>query len=143
MKSPAAYAHVDILLIEDDPSIGVMYKLQLEHGGHRVRLVADAQAALAQALLALPDLILLDLRLPEEDGLSLLARLREQPSLRYVPVVMLSNYADADLLDRAAALGVCEWVLKSATPPSVISAEAAGWARAGVPPRPGGVSVTA
>ena len=45
MKSPAAYAHVDILLIEDDPSIRVMYKLQLEHGGHRVRLVADAQAA--------------------------------------------------------------------------------------------------
>ena len=56
---------------------------------------------------------------------------------------MLSNYADTDLLERAAALGVREWVLKSATPPSVISAEAAGWARAGVSLRFGGVSVTA
>ena len=85
MKGPAAYAHVDILLIEDDPSIGVMYKLQLEHDGHRVRLVADAQSGIAQALLALQDLILLDFRLPEEDGLSLLARLREQLSLRHCP----------------------------------------------------------
>ena len=129
MKSPESYAHTDVLLVEDDPQVGAMYRLQLVHDGHRVRLVADGNAALAQALLSLPDLILLDFKLPGPDGLKVLERLRQEPSLRYVPVVMLSNYHEPELVERGQELGVVEWVLKSQTAPSVLSAQAPVWAR--------------
>jgi two-component system, OmpR family, phosphate regulon response regulator PhoB len=129
MKSPESYAHTDVLLVEDDPQVGAMYRLQLAHDGHRVRLVGDGNGALAQALLSLPDLILLDFKLPGADGLTVLERLRQEPSLRYVPVVMLSNYHEPELVERGQELGVVEWVLKSQTAPSVLSAQAGVWAR--------------
>ena len=61
----------------------------------------------------LPDLILLDISMPEMDGLTFLEHLRQQPRFQELPVVMMTAIADKESVNRAFALGVCEYLVKA------------------------------
>ena len=88
-----------IVIVDDDPSVGEMLREYLQGHGYAVRVAADGQAMRAEIERDLPDLILLDLRLPGEDGLSLARYLRE----RYdVGIVMVT--ASSDTVDRVVGL---------------------------------------
>jgi two-component system, OmpR family, phosphate regulon response regulator PhoB len=79
-----------ILVAEDDKQIGDMIAFKLTNGGHQVIRAEDGEQAVTLAALELPDLILLDAMMPGLSGFEVLRRLKSDPALRAVPVIMVT-----------------------------------------------------
>ncbi|OQY20823.1 MAG: DNA-binding response regulator, partial [Anaerolineaceae bacterium 4572_32.2] len=88
-----------ILVVDDEPKIVKQARDYLEHGGFRVVTAGDGTTALARARHERPDLIVLDLNLPEMDGLDVCRALRRESD---VPIIMLT--ARVDETDRLIGL---------------------------------------
>lgn len=109
---------VRVLLVEDDPSVAQMYKLKLELDGYQVEVAPDGLKALEMARSLPPDIIFLDIRLPKLDGLGVLEALRSDPTTEPLPVVILSNFNERELVERGARLGALDHLIKSQTTPA-------------------------
>jgi DNA-binding response OmpR family regulator len=118
---------VDVLLVEDDPSVLEMYRLKLELDGYRVNTALDGEDGLRKAGDLAPDIIFLDIRLPKMDGLEVLRKLRAQDKTRNIPVIILSNYDEEDLVARGLRLGAHEYLIKARTTPSSLSEGIEDW----------------
>ena len=79
-----------LLIVEDERGMAEGLRGLLEHQGYAVDLAADGVAGLDCALTGIYDLLILDIMLPEEDGLSILRRLRASPRTEHLPVMMLT-----------------------------------------------------
>jgi two-component system, OmpR family, phosphate regulon response regulator PhoB len=79
-----------ILVAEDDKQIGDMIAFKLTNGGHQVIRAEDGEQAVTLAGRELPDLILLDAMMPGLSGFEVLRRLKSDPALRAVPVIMVT-----------------------------------------------------
>jgi DNA-binding response OmpR family regulator len=79
-----------ILVLDDDPSVRHMLQVLLEQAGHVVIAVGDVRSALAQCAVDLPDLMVVDLMLPVEDGEIFLREFRRRWRHTDVPVILLS-----------------------------------------------------
>jgi DNA-binding response OmpR family regulator len=120
---------VRVLLVEDDVALAQMYRVKLERDGYAVDVAGDGEAALREIDQSVPDLIFLDIRLPKMDGLSFLERLRQSPRTRNVPVVIVSNYSEEELVSRGLQLGALEYLIKSQTTPGQLSQGVRDWTR--------------
>ena len=121
---------IHVLMIEDDGSIAEMYRLQLEHDGYRVSVATTGEIAFSTLSGSAPDLVLLDLLLPDRSGFEVLAALNERfPN--HPPVVILSNYGEPSMIDRGRSLGAIEYLVKSRVTPAEISEQIPGWAEQG------------
>jgi DNA-binding response OmpR family regulator len=118
---------VDVLLVEDDPSVLEMYRLKLELDGYRVNTALDGEEGLQKAGELGPDIIFLDIRLPKMDGLEVLRKLRAEEKTRDIPVIILSNYDEEDLVARGLRLGAHEYLIKARTTPSSLSEGIEDW----------------
>lgn len=83
---------IHILVVDDDPVCTRLLRLALTPQGFLVRNVGDAVTALDLARCTHPDLMLVDFRLPDADGLQLARWLRAEPSLQGLPIVLWSAY---------------------------------------------------
>jgi two-component system OmpR family response regulator len=127
----------DVLVLEDDRSIADMYRVQLEYDGYHVTVVPTGQAALEAVAVKRPDIILLDLLLPDRSGLEVMVELREKHS-DPPPVIILSNYGEPAMIERGLALGAVEYLVKSRVTPDTVSHSIPRWierGRTGEPPR--------
>ncbi len=126
-----------ILVIEDDPGAVRLIRAFLEPDGYRVRVAADGEAGIAAARELRPDAILLDVLLSGIDGWEVLRRLKTDPALRDVPVIIVTIVDEREL---GLALGAVDYLVK----PVDQSALRASLARhtAGVA-HPGGIRVLA
>ncbi len=120
------YGPIHVLMIEDDPSIGEMYRFQLEHDGYRVSLATTGQVGFSTLSGESPDIVLLDLLLPDQSGFDVLAALNERLP-NHPPVVILSNYGEPSMIDRGRALGAVDYLVKSRVTPAEISAQIPAW----------------
>ena len=102
-----------ILVVEDEPAIQELLRLNLEDAGFTVHTVADAESAQAQINAALPDLILLDWMLPGQSGLAFARILRGDARTRELPIIMVT--ARSDEADRISGLEA--WVDDYVTKP--------------------------
>jgi CheY-like chemotaxis protein len=118
---------VRVLFVEDDPAVAQMYRLKLELDGYAVDLAADGLQAVEMAVGNPPDLIFLDIRLPKMDGLGVLEALRRDERTREVPVVILSNYTERELVERGLRLGALEFLVKSQTTPARVAGGVPTW----------------
>ena len=118
-----------IVLVEDDPEIGMMYRLQLESDGYEIHHATDGRDGLALIRSLKPDLVLCDLRLPGFDGFEILARVRADSQLSSVPLVIVSNFGDPDMIRKARELGALDYVVKSRTLPDSLSQRIPSWVR--------------
>ena len=82
-----------ILVVEDEPQVQELVAVNLEHAGHRVRRAATAGEAESSIREQLPDVLIVDWMLPDESGLSLTRRLRENERTRSLPILMLTARA--------------------------------------------------
>jgi DNA-binding response OmpR family regulator len=112
---------IDVLLIEDDRETLEMYKLKLEKDGYRVHVAMDGEEGVRRATELNPDIVFLDIRLPKKDGFTVLEELRGQDSTADIPVIILSNYGEKELVDRGFKLGAMEFLVKAQTSPIVLS----------------------
>jgi CheY-like chemotaxis protein len=95
-----------ILLVDDEPDIRTIGEMSLgEIGGFEVVTADSGAAAVAAASADPPDLVLLDVMMPELDGPATLRRLREDERLRGVPVVFLTAKTQKEEVERLVALG--------------------------------------
>ncbi|HKA48828.1 MAG TPA: response regulator [Candidatus Dormibacteraeota bacterium] len=118
---------VRVLLVEDDPEVAQMYRLKLELDGYAVDIATDGVEALRMATEDPPDLLFLDIRLPKMDGLGVLEALREDARTQHLPVVILSNYSETELVDRGLRLGALDYLIKSQTTPARVSDGVVEW----------------
>lgn len=102
-----------ILIVEDEKAMAEMYETRFVQEGYQVFLAGTAEEGMVQARTKRPDLILLDILLPTENGLSLLAKIRGDPQLKDLKVVALSNYDEPKTKQEAYELGVAEYLLKT------------------------------
>ena len=107
-----------ILIVEDEPSIAEVVGLYLQRAGYLVQNAADGKIAMSILEKRIPDLVVLDLMLPEIDGLSLTRWLRERSD---VPIIMLT--ARREEIDRIAGLemGADDYVVKPFSPQELVS----------------------
>jgi two-component system phosphate regulon response regulator PhoB len=82
-----------ILVVEDEPQVQELVAVNLEHAGHRVRRASTAGEAVTSIREELPDVVIVDWMLPDESGLSLTRRLREDERTRSLPILMLTARA--------------------------------------------------
>lgn len=121
---------VRVLLIEDDPEFAEMYRLRLEADEYLVEWASNGEDGLAMARSWSPDLIFLDIRMPKMDGLEVLRELRGDPLTQDLPVVVLSNYSDEELVRRGRTFGILDWKTKIDTTPGGMSAWIERWSQA-------------
>jgi two-component system, OmpR family, phosphate regulon response regulator PhoB len=111
----------NILLVEDEPGIQELLKLNLGQAGHQVTAATDAEGALQYLKTALPDVILLDWMLPGMSGIDLCRRLRADKRYQPVPIIMLT--ARGEEQDRVAGLdtGADDYITKPFSPRELVS----------------------
>lgn len=102
-----------ILVVEDDRLLSEAYKNKLSGEGFEIRLAHSGQEALKEYLNFLPDVVVLDIKMPGSDGFFFLESLKADPSLKKVPIIAVSNSGDKSDIERAMALGATDYVLKS------------------------------
>lgn len=110
-----------VLVVEDDRGQAMFCESLLRHQGFEVDLAPDAQTAQALLRQRTPDLILLDIQLPDLDGIQLAQRIREQASLAHVPIVFLTGEDDLDRRAEAMAAGGDDFLAKPVRPRHLIA----------------------
>ncbi|MGI9643310.1 MAG: response regulator [Acidimicrobiia bacterium] len=101
-----------ILVVDDDPDILQFVRLNLELDGFDVDLAGGGREALERAAEAPPDLMLLDVMMPEIDGLSVLRRLRSDPGTSSIPVIVLTARSLAEDRVKGLDLGADDYITK-------------------------------
>jgi len=111
-------SELSILVVEDEPSIAEVVGLYLQRAGYQVQTATDGKIAMTMLEKGIPDLVVLDLMLPEVDGLSLTRWLRDRSN---VPIIMLT--ARREEIDRIAGLemGADDYVVKPFSPQELVS----------------------
>jgi len=117
-----------ILLVEDNHDIRTIVKAALESvGGFEVRACESGAEALAAVAGFAPQLILLDVMMPDLDGPGVLVRLRERPDTKGIPVVFLTAKATKDEVERLRALGAADVLTKPFDPMTLHERVKAAW----------------
>jgi DNA-binding response OmpR family regulator len=111
-----------VLLVEDDEAICDMYCLALKSSGYNVVTAGNASDALARAGEAAPDVVLLDIGLPDRPGTEVLEELKEAPATNKIPVLILSNYDEPAIVDKALMAGALLYLVKAETTPKAVAA---------------------
>lgn len=101
-----------VLVVEDFEDNRFMMRRLLEMSGYRVVEAVNGREAVEKAQTERPDLILMDLSLPQLDGLAATRRIREQDDLGKVPIVAVSAHDTSDFHAEALAAGCNEYVTK-------------------------------
>ena len=110
-----------VLLVEDNDFIRNMYQLKLAKSGIKCIEAVDGAMALAKIPEAKPDLVLLDLMMPNVSGLEVLEQLRASTVTPKLPVLILTNIMDQPTIDKCKVLGACDYIVKTdLTPKEVV-----------------------
>lgn len=103
----------NILIIEDDEQVARVYRVKLEQDGIKSATAGDGEEGLRKIISEKPDLVLLDLMLPKEDGFWVLEELKKKPELKKIPVIVLSNLGQKGDEERALGLGAKDYMIKT------------------------------
>lgn len=117
-----------ILVVEDEPSLAEVISLYMKRAGYQVQAARDGRQAMAMLERGIPDLVILDIMLPEIDGISLTRWLRDRSD---VPIIMVTSRREE--IDRIAGLemGADDYVVKPFSPQELVSRVRAVLRRAG------------
>jgi two-component system phosphate regulon response regulator PhoB len=110
-----------ILVIEDEPAIQELIALNLSMAGHTVSRAYDAESALLMLEDGVPDMLMTDWNLPGQSGLSLIRRLRAQPSTRGLPVIMVTARCGEPDKIMALESGADDYMTKPFSPREMVA----------------------
>ena len=106
-----------VLLVEDDMDIQKVAQISLQfRGGWEVDLATNGEECLAKAAQNRPDLILLDCMMPQMDGYEACRRLKQDPSLRDIPVIFLTAKSQEREVKKGLSLGAVGYLIKPFNP---------------------------
>jgi DNA-binding response OmpR family regulator len=111
---------IKILIVEDEAMIADMYKLKMEETGFEVLLTDKGSEAINLAVKNKPNLILLDVIMPEIDGFAVLQELKLNEKSKSIPVFMLTNLGQESDIKKGKELGAHDYFIKSQHTPTQI-----------------------
>jgi DNA-binding response OmpR family regulator len=109
-----------ILIVEDDKFLRELISRKLSGEGFEALEAVDGEEGIKKIKEGKPDLILLDLILPGIDGFEVLARLREDPEISSIPVIILSNLGQREEVEKGLKLGAIDYLIKAHFTPGEI-----------------------
>ena len=109
-----------ILVVEDEPDTAELLELHLQNEGYRVTVAADGEQALSKLHKLMPDMVILDLMIPEIDGLEVCKFIRKDPATESLPVMMCT--AKTSEIDKILGLeqGADDYVTKPFSPRELV-----------------------
>lgn len=102
-----------ILVVEDERSLAKLYSNLLERAGYEVSLAFNGVEGLRAMRKRLPQLVLLDIKMPVMDGFTMMEEVKQDPLLRDVPIVILTVLGQDDERKRGIALGARDYLIKT------------------------------
>lgn len=112
-----------ILLVEDDNFIIDIYITKLKEVGFSVQSAVNGEDALAKIKQGRPDLVLLDIVLPQVTGFEFLQEIKSMPELKNVPVIVLSNLGQKKEVEKGLSLGAAKYLIKAHYTPTEVVEE--------------------
>ena len=109
-----------VLLIEDDETISLMYKIKLESEGFEVLIADNGVDGLALSKEKRPDIIMLDVILPQLDGFSVLESIKKDATIKNIPVIMLTNLGTNEDKQNGEKVGAVDYLVKANLTPSQV-----------------------
>jgi CheY-like chemotaxis protein len=122
MDNSRVVAGARVLIIDDEPDQVEMYQYALEEAGFRVLAALTGVAGIASALDASPDLIVLDIRLPDMTGWDVCGALKSDPVAARIPIVILTAAASPTLAQQSVDAGCVAHLLKPCYPEELAQA---------------------
>jgi CheY-like chemotaxis protein len=110
-----------ILIAEDEAELRLMLKTSMEHAGYEVVTASNGLEALDRIRSDTPDVVLLDVLMPDMDGFEALSKLKANPSTSHIPVVMLTGLNDDTDISKGWKLGTSLYMTKPFVPEQLIS----------------------
>ena len=112
-----------VLIVEDDFFIRDLYTRELNREDFEVLTAEDGAEGLLKATEEKPDLILLDIMLPKMSGLNVLKKIKEKEEVKDIPVVLLTNLGQDNIIREGFTLGAVGYLIKAAYTPTQITEE--------------------
>lgn len=109
-----------ILIVEDDALLAHMYSTEFTKSGYEVVVAENGQAGLDAARSDHPQLVLLDIMMPKMNGMQALEKFKADTSLASIPIVVLTNLAGNNDIERAMGLGAARYIIKSENRPKQV-----------------------
>ncbi|HEY7114976.1 MAG TPA: response regulator [Tepidisphaeraceae bacterium] len=116
-----------ILVVDDEQRIRDLLRNVLAGQGHKICVASNGSEALMALEVSRPDLVLLDVAMPEMDGIQFLRVLRESPEWANTPVILLTAFATPQQHSDADGLGVCGQLTKASFSVRELRARIAGY----------------
>jgi DNA-binding response OmpR family regulator len=107
-----------ILIIEDDRYISKMYQLKLSLENYDVQVAENGRQGVDKVKEFMPNIILLDLLMPELDGFEVLKLVKSDESTKNIPVLIMSNLGQEDHIQKGLQMGAIGYIVKSQYTPS-------------------------
>ena len=109
-----------ILIIEDDKFLRELIARKLSDENFEIEQAIDGEEGMKKIKQLKPDLVLLDLILPGIDGFEVLVKMKEEPNLSSIPVIILSNLGQREDVERGLKLGAVDYLVKAHFTPNEI-----------------------
>lgn len=112
---------VKVAIVEDDTAISQMYRIKFEAEGYEVETASNGKLGFAMIEDIRPDIVLLDLMMPEMNGDELLQKLRATKWGKDIPVIILTNMGEQEAPDSIKTLGVRRFIVKAEMTPRQVA----------------------
>lgn len=113
-----------VLIVEDDTFLAGIYQKAFSRAKFKVSLAYNGREALDWLNANMPDLVILDIILPRINGLTVLKKIRQNPKLISLPVMVLTNLSDNNVKAKALKLNAAAFLIKAHIKPSLVVKEA-------------------
>ncbi|NIM47416.1 MAG: response regulator [Candidatus Aenigmarchaeota archaeon] len=109
-----------VLIVDDDPYILKMYQLKLGFEDYEIETAENGKIALEKIKNFKPDVVLLDILMPEMDGFGVLEEMKKESDHKKTKVIVLTNFGEAENLEKAKSFGVGDFIVKTQLTPTQV-----------------------
>ena len=109
-----------IMIVEDDSFVMDIYQTKLSHEGFEIIESINGVEALNKLAIEKPDMILLDIIMPQMNGLETLEKIKKDERLKDIPIILLSNLSQKEDIAKGMELGAVDYLIKSHFTPSEV-----------------------
>jgi len=111
---------IHVLIVEDDIFLANIYKTKFDMEGFKVSTSENGEAGLNDIKKKKPDIVLLDILLPKMDGFVVLEKLKADPEVKSIPVILLTNLGQKDDVQKGLEMGAEDYLIKAHFKPSEV-----------------------
>src|SRR3989338_127261 len=113
-----------VMIIEDDKFMAGLLAKKFEENSFTIGHLGSGEKAVAETVAQKPDVVILDILLPDRNGFEVLKELKEKEATKNIPVIIVSNLGSKDDFEKGSRLGACGFMVKATITPEDVVAKA-------------------